>query len=161
MVSSVQINSGKSIPETRKNGRICRRVTVKGCLAAVQRTRSKSHFLTSTLRLSTSSLVDSGGNWQTVINRVRSSQIKIVCRAENTHSADVKRLREVLGVSQAVLAAFLGVNVNTVQSWEQGKRLPQPIACRFLAEIESDPAYWRFRIGRSVIAVEARKRAED
>ena len=24
-----------------------------------------------------------------------------------------------------------------VRSWEQGKRLPQPIACRFLSEIES------------------------
>jgi DNA-binding XRE family transcriptional regulator len=36
--------------------------------------------------------------------------------------ADVKRVRELVGVSQAVLAGFLGVNVNTVRSWEQGKR---------------------------------------
>ena len=55
--------------------------------------------------------------------------------------------REMLGASQAVLAGFLGVNVNTVRSWEQGKRPPQAIARRFLAEIESDPAYWRRRIG--------------
>ena len=54
---------------------------------------------------------------------------------------DVKRVRELLGASQAVLAGFLGVNVNTVRSWEQGKRPPQPIARRFLAEIEADPAY--------------------
>ena len=74
-----------------------------------------------------------------------------VCRP-----ADVKRIREVLGTSQAVLAAFLGVNVNTVRSWEQGKRLPQPIACRFLAEIESDPAYWRRRIGHGVVATDPR-----
>ncbi len=60
---------------------------------------------------------------------------------------DVKRVRELLGTSQAVLAGFLGVNVNTIRSWEQGKRPPQPIARRFLAEIESDPAYWRRRIG--------------
>jgi DNA-binding transcriptional regulator YiaG len=79
-----------------------------------------------------------------------------VCR-----SGDVKRVREVLGASQAVLAAFLGVNVNTVQSWEQGKRLPQPIACRFLAEIEADPAYWRQRIGQRAVAVEPGKRTED
>jgi DNA-binding transcriptional regulator YiaG len=71
------------------------------------------------------------------------SLVPHVCR-----SADVKRVRETLGASQAVLAAFLGVNVNTVQSWEQGKRIPQPIACRFLAEIESDPAYWREKRGR-------------
>jgi putative transcriptional regulator len=60
--------------------------------------------------------------------------------------ADVKRVRERLGASQAVLAGFLGVNVNTVRSWEQGKRPPQPIACRFLFEIESDIAKWRRRI---------------
>ena len=62
---------------------------------------------------------------------------------------DVKRVRELLGASQAVLAAFLGVNVNTVRSWEQGKRLPQPIASRFLSEIETDIAYWRQRIERN------------
>jgi DNA-binding transcriptional regulator YiaG len=66
----------------------------------------------------------------------------LVCQA-----GDVKRVRQLLGASQAALAEFLGVNVNTVRSWEQGKRLPRPIACRFLSEIESDPAYRRKRIG--------------
>ena len=63
---------------------------------------------------------------------------------------DVERVRALLGVSQAVLAQFLGVNVNTVRSWEQGKRPPQPIACRFLAEIEARPGYWRRRLRRGV-----------
>lgn len=73
-----------------------------------------------------------------------------VCRP-----GDVKRVREQLGASQAVLARFLGVNVNTVRSWEQGKRLPQPIACRFLAEIDSDPIYWRKRIGQGAAEPES------
>ena len=64
---------------------------------------------------------------------------------------DVKRVRELLGASQAVFAGFLGVNVNTVRSWEQGKRPPQPIARRFLAEIEADPDYWRRRIRPEVV----------
>src|SRR5262245_45365194 len=64
---------------------------------------------------------------------------------------DVKRVRELLGASQAVFAGFLGVNVNTVRSWEQGKRPPQPIARRFLSEIEADPVYWRQRIGLEVV----------
>jgi len=76
-------------------------------------------------------------------------------------AGDVKRVRELLGASQAVMAGFLGVNVNTVRSWEQGKRLPQPIACRFLSEIESDPVYWRQRIGQGAVEIEPRKRAED
>jgi DNA-binding transcriptional regulator YiaG len=74
---------------------------------------------------------------------------------------DVKRVRELLGVSQAVLAEFLGVNVNTVRSWEQGKRPPQPIACRFLSEIEADPGYWRQRIGQDVSETELGKAASD
>lgn len=72
---------------------------------------------------------------------------------------DVKRLRERLGVSQAVLAGFLGVNVNTVRAWEQGKRPPQPIACRFLAEIEADPVYWQRRIGPEAFERESTKRS--
>ncbi len=74
---------------------------------------------------------------------------------------DVKRVRELLGASQAVLAGFLGVNVNTVRSWEQGKRLPQPIACRFLSEIESDLPYWRQRLGQGVAESELGDRPED
>jgi putative transcriptional regulator len=73
---------------------------------------------------------------------------------------DVKRVRELVGVSQAVLAGFLGVNVNTVRSWEQGKRLPQPIACRFLSEIEADLAYWRHRIGYQAVETNPGKRSE-
>jgi putative transcriptional regulator len=67
---------------------------------------------------------------------------------------DVKRVRELLGASQAVLAGFLGVNVNTLRSWEQGKRPPQPIACRFLFEIESDVANWRRRIMHELSPIE-------
>jgi DNA-binding transcriptional regulator YiaG len=70
---------------------------------------------------------------------------------------DVKRVRALLGTSQAVLASFLGVNVNTIRSREQGKRLPQPIACRFLSEIEADPAYWRQRIGQEAFETEPGK----
>jgi len=71
---------------------------------------------------------------------------------------DVKRVRELLGASQAVFAGFLGVNVNTLRSWEQGKRLPQPIACRFLSEIESDPLYWRERIGQGAVQMQPESR---
>lgn len=58
----------------------------------------------------------------------------------------VRATRDQLNVSQAVFAQFLGVNLNTVQSWEQGQRKPSGIARRFLDEINRDPAYWRDRI---------------
>lgn len=74
---------------------------------------------------------------------------------------DVQRVRELLGTSQAVFAGFLGVNVNTVRSWEQGKRLPQPIACRFLSEIESDPDYWRQKISQGSVQDDSGNQYEE
>ncbi len=75
---------------------------------------------------------------------------KIQPAARGYKAEDVQRVRELLGTSRAVLAGYLGVNIDTVRSWEQGRRLPQPIASRFLSEIESDPPYWRRRIGQNM-----------
>jgi DNA-binding transcriptional regulator YiaG len=41
---------------------------------------------------------------------------------------DVRRVRGLLGMSQVFFARFLGVDPNTVRSWEQGARPPSPIA---------------------------------
>jgi transcriptional regulator with XRE-family HTH domain len=38
----------------------------------------------------------------------------------------VKRIRQVKGMTQVGLARKLGVTFATVNSWENGKRLPQP-----------------------------------
>src|SRR5271157_2992856 len=59
---------------------------------------------------------------------------------------DVRRVRGLLGMSQVLFARFLGVDANTVRSWEQGTRPPSPIARRFMDEIEGDPEHWRRRI---------------
>ena len=58
-------------------------------------------------------------------------------------------------------STLYALNVNTVRSWEQGKRLPQPIACRFLSEIESGLPYWRQRIGQGIAEGESENRSED
>ncbi len=58
----------------------------------------------------------------------------------------VRRVRDVLAMSQAAFAAFLGADASTIQSWEQGLRPPSPLACRLLSEIEADPAHWRKRL---------------
>lgn len=58
----------------------------------------------------------------------------------------VRRVRDILAMSQAAFAAFLGADPSTVQSWEQGVRPPSPLACRLLSEIEADPAHWRKRL---------------
>jgi DNA-binding transcriptional regulator YiaG len=59
---------------------------------------------------------------------------------------DVRRVRELLSMSQVVFARFLGVDPNTVRSWEQGNRPPSSIARRFMGEIEDDPSYWKKKV---------------
>ena len=68
---------------------------------------------------------------------------------------DVRRVRGLLGLSQVLFARFLGVDANTVRSWEQGARPPSAIARRFMGEIEADPAYWKRRVDESLGAASA------
>jgi putative transcriptional regulator len=55
----------------------------------------------------------------------------------------VKKARLSLRLSQTLFAQLLGVSASTVQAWEQGKRQPDPMACRVLAGIRRDPGYWK------------------
>ena len=56
--------------------------------------------------------------------------------------AEVLKLRQKLGVSQAVFARLVGVSTILVQSWEGGQRTPAPLARRLLDTIVADPAGW-------------------
>jgi putative transcriptional regulator len=49
---------------------------------------------------------------------------------------DIRRLRKINHVSQAVLAALLGVGKSTVQQWEQGLKKPSGPAQRLLDIID-------------------------
>ena len=64
---------------------------------------------------------------------------------------DVRRVRDLLRMSQVLFARFLGVDPNTVRSWEQGTRPPSSIARRFMGEIEENPTYWRQRISDNTV----------
>jgi DNA-binding transcriptional regulator YiaG len=66
----------------------------------------------------------------------------------------VRRVRDLLAMSQATFAAFLGAEASTVRSWEQGLRPPSPLACRLLSEIEADPTHWRKRLAACLIGTE-------
>jgi putative transcriptional regulator len=69
-----------------------------------------------------------------------------------TTAAQVVAVRDALGVSQAVFAAWLGVSASTVQGWEQGVNPPAGAAARLIAEIRHDPAYWRKRLAAEMTA---------
>jgi DNA-binding transcriptional regulator YiaG len=77
--------------------------------------------------------------------------------------ADVRGIRESLGLSQPVFADFLGTSTSTVRSWEQGQKPPSSMARRFLGLIAADPPYWKSRF-RSMVRTrpgEPRKSGAD
>ena len=73
----------------------------------------------------------------------------------------VRRVRQLLGMSQAAFAAFLGVDPSTVRSWEQELRPPSPLACRMLSEIEANPTHWRGRLIACLVGPEASRTAAE
>jgi len=52
---------------------------------------------------------------------------------------DVKAIREDVGFSQSKFAALIGVNLRTLQNWEQGHRHPTGPARVLLRLVKSDP----------------------
>jgi len=48
-----------------------------------------------------------------------------VTRSEDLLATDVPALRAHFGLSQAKFAALLGISVDTLQNWEQGRREPE------------------------------------
>lgn len=54
--------------------------------------------------------------------------------------ADVKAIRSKLNVSQQEFADALGTSLDTVKSWEGGRRNPTGLAAKVLATIKDDPA---------------------
>ena len=48
-----------------------------------------------------------------------------VTRSEDLLATDVRALRAHFDLSQAKFAALLGISVDTLQNWEQGRRAPE------------------------------------
>ena len=63
---------------------------------------------------------------------------------------EVRAVRRKLKASQALLAKFMGVNPQTVSSWEQGRRKVPPMARRYLDDLVDIPELWAARTGGTV-----------
>lgn len=53
---------------------------------------------------------------------------------------EVRRIREDLSVSQGDFASLMGVSVDTVQNWEQGRRTPTGPARVLLTIVQHQPS---------------------
>jgi putative transcriptional regulator len=62
---------------------------------------------------------------------------------------DVRAVREELNVSQMVFAHLVGASPALVRAWEQGGRVPSPMARRLLDTIRRDPRPWRAMVRRA------------
>ena len=62
-----------------------------------------------------------------------------VSRIYETPEPDVKAIREGLGFSQSKFANLIGVNIRTLQNWEQGHRQPTGPAKVLLRLVQADP----------------------
>ena len=58
-------------------------------------------------------------------------------KVANLSPSEIVKVREHVGVSQAVLAGFLNVAVNTVSQWERGERRPTGAALKLLHVVRS------------------------
>ena len=68
--------------------------------------------------------------------------VKLNLPARELGPDDVRRVRSVLGASQAIFAQFIGVSLGAVRGWEQGTKPPGGAARRLMDEIERNPAYF-------------------
>ncbi|OHB80732.1 MAG: transcriptional regulator [Planctomycetes bacterium RBG_16_55_9] len=70
--------------------------------------------------------------------KIRRGQAK-ASRAFKYDAVDIRKLRRSVRVSQSQFARMIGVSVDTVQNWEQGRRTPRGPAMALLRVFEQNP----------------------
>jgi putative transcriptional regulator len=70
--------------------------------------------------------------------KIQRGEIK-ASRMVETSEPDVKAIRKNVGFTQSKFAALIGVNIRTLQNWEQGHRHPTGPAKVLLKLVKSDP----------------------
>jgi len=67
---------------------------------------------------------------------------KTPARVTRYELADVKAIREKLNVTQSEMAKVLGTSLDTIRSWETGRRNPTGLAAKVLATIQANPKFF-------------------
>jgi DNA-binding transcriptional regulator YiaG len=92
------------------------------------------------------SLVDAIRSGEPLERRFTARTVELDLKPRAYGPEDVKAVRAKLGASQALLARFLGVNVQTLQKWEQGTRKVPAMAARYLDDVQEFPDLWTRRL---------------
>ena len=78
--------------------------------------------------------IDTDGRY--TVHAGRKGQIYHVLPANPPSPEQIKGLRESANFSQREFADAIGVSVSAVSSWENGKKVPDGLACRYLDMLE-------------------------
>jgi putative transcriptional regulator len=70
--------------------------------------------------------------------KIHAGKLK-AARVFKFHPITVKRIRMKLHASQVTFAHMIGVSVDTLQNWEQGRRRPEGPALALLKVAETNP----------------------
>jgi putative transcriptional regulator len=57
------------------------------------------------------------------------------------NNADIKRIRQRIGLSQVMFASSLGVSPKTVEAWENGRNKPERASRRLLEIVRDDSGF--------------------
>lgn len=68
---------------------------------------------------------------------------RVATRSTRLERADVKAIRTQLEVSQEQMAEALGTSLDTIKSWEAGRRNPTGLAAKVLATIQANPSFFK------------------
>ncbi|MGJ0630177.1 NadS family protein [Xenorhabdus bovienii] len=68
--------------------------------------------------------------------------IKAPARVTRYELADVRAIRENLNITQSEMAKVLGTSLDTIKSWETGRRNPTGLAAKVLATIQDNPKFF-------------------
>lgn len=96
-------------------------------------------------------------NGEVLEGRFNSRTVELDLEPKEYGPKEVKEVRMLLGVSQALFAKFLGVKIKTVQAWEQKQGTPPGLARRFMDEIALNPEMWKKRLNQSIVIKDSRK----
>jgi len=55
----------------------------------------------------------------------------------------IKSIRTRLGLTQGLMGGIVGVSTKTIEAWEIGYRRPSSTAMRVLAELDTNPDYFK------------------
>ena len=67
---------------------------------------------------------------------------KAPARVTRYELADVRAIRENLNITLSEMAKVLGISLDTIKSWETGRRNPTGLAAKVLATIQANPKFF-------------------